>query len=445
MAGSVSNPFVSIYPRSPLPRIYDTVGDVDTYAGVGRALARETGDNRFGDYWRFVQDGRTDVYLQRIVEASNTLRGYSFPELETKAKRGEPVLTMFRTYPKIVGWEQTQESRPWYTRSGRLEFYRDEDEFIEYGENLSVYREPVDATFYEPNAILGNRSHPALRPAPPSQYGLRADDRDTDVRQVRNVVLTWAELRQTKHARAADGLTHLFITPKYRHGAHTTPTDLDTTAVLFGPFGDIYRHDKRMPWVNEAYADVNPLDAKKLGIQDGDYIWIDADPGDRPYRGWKAGDPDYKVSRLMCRARYYSGMPPGVVRMWFNMYQASHGTVQAHESRPDGLAKSAATNYQSSFRYGGHQSATRAWLRPTLLTDTMVRKNTFGQVMGAGFESDVYCANGAPKESFIKLSKAEDGGRGSNGLWRPVTLGLRPTYESDAMKQYLAGGFVQVR
>jgi nitrate reductase alpha subunit len=40
--------------------------------------------------------------------------------------------------------------------------------------------------------------------------------------------------------------------------------------------------------------------------------------------------------------------------------------------------------------------------------------------------------------------KAEDGGIGGTGLWRPVTLGLRPTSESAAMKQYLAGGFARV-
>ncbi|TAK20739.1 MAG: molybdopterin oxidoreductase [Chloroflexota bacterium] len=444
MAGSVTNPFVTVYPRTPLKRIFDTVADIETFTGVAKALAAEINDPRIASYWQFVDQGRTDVYLQRIMDASNMLRGYKFLEVEAKAKRGEPVLALSRTYPKVIGWEQTQESRPWYTRTGRLEFYRDEDEFIEYGENLSIYREPVDGTTYEPNVIVANKAHPALKPAQPSAYGLQANDLSTDVRQIRNVVMSWAQLEVTKAARTKDGLTHVFITPKYRHGAHTTPTDVDTTAVLFGPFGDIYRRDKLMPWVNEAYADINPNDAKAMGVQDGDYIWIDADPQDRPYRGWKAGDPDYKVSRLMCRARYYPGIPRGVVRMWFNMYMASHGSVEAHESRADGLAKSKNTNYQSSFRYGGHQSTTRAWLRPTLLTDTMFRKNNMGQVMGVGFESDVYCANGAPKESFVKLSKAESGGTATLPVWRPAALGLRPTYENDAMKQYLAGNFIRV-
>jgi nitrate reductase alpha subunit len=180
-----------------------------------------------------------------------------------------------------------------------------------------------------------------------------------------------------------------------------------------------------------------------MGIEDGDYVWIDADPEDRPYRGWKPDDPDYKVMRMMCRARYYTGMPKGVLRMWYNMYQASHGSVEGHETRPHGLAKNPRSNYQSMFRYGGHQSATRAWLRPTMLTDSIVRKDVFGQNIGKGFAADVYCANGAPKESFVRITKAENGGLGGQGVWRPVEKGIRPTHENDAMKQYLAGGFIE--
>ena len=45
--------------------------------------------------------------------------------------------------------------------------------------------------------------------------------------------------------------------------------------------------------------------------------------------------------------------------MWFNMYGATPGSVQAQKDAPDGLAKNPARSYQALFRYGGHQSATR--------------------------------------------------------------------------------------
>lgn len=444
MCGSVTNPFAQVFPRTPLPRIFDTRSDIETYAGVAEKLAELTGDQRFRDYWHFVRENRVDVYLQRICDASSSLRGYKFSELEERAKQGIPTLKLLRTYPKIVGWEQTQESKPWYTKTGRLEFYREEDEFIEHGENLPVYREPVDATPHEPNVLVGPHTHDALKPTPPEQYGLKRDDLSTETRQVRNIIKTPNEVVQSQHPRTKDGLKFIFITPKYRHGAHTTPVDLDVLAVYFGPFGDIYRRDKRSPWVGEVYADINPHDAKELGIEDGDYIWIDADPEDRPYRGAKPDDPDYKIARLMGRARYYNGIPRGVVRMWFNMYQATHGTVKAHETRPDKLAKDPQTNYQAMFRYGGHQSCTRAWLRPTLMTDSLVRKDAFGQTIGQGFAADIHCPVGAPKESFVKITRAEPGGADLKSLWRPAQLGYRPTYESEEMKKYLAGGFIEV-
>jgi nitrate reductase alpha subunit len=444
MCGSVTNPFVQVFPRTPLPRIFDTRSDIEVYAGVAEKLAELTGDQRLRDYWHFVFENRVDVYLQRICDASSALRGYSFTELEEQAKQGTPVLKLLRTYPKIVGWEQTQESKPWYTKTGRLEFYREEPEFIEYGENLPVYREPVDATPHEPNVIVAPKNFSALKPTPPEQYGLQRDDLSTETRQVRNVIKTPDEVVQSQHPRAKDGLRFIFITPKYRHGAHTTPVDLDVLAVYFGPFGDIYRRDKRSPWVGEVYADINPQDAKELGIEDGDYIWIDADPQDRPYRGAKPTDPDYKIARLMGRARYYNGTPRGVIRMWFNMYQATHSTVKAHETRPDKLAKNPETNYQAMFRYGGHQSCTRAWLRPTLMTDSLVRKDVFGQTIGQGFAPDIHCPVGAPKESFVKITRAEPGGADLKSLWRPAQLGYRPTYENEEMKQYLAGGFIEI-
>jgi nitrate reductase / nitrite oxidoreductase, alpha subunit len=218
--------------------------------------------------------------------------------------------------------------------------------------------------------------------------------------------------------------------------------DTDLMAVWFGPFGDMYRRDKRMPWVGEGYVEINPEDGRKLGLNDGDYVWVDGDPEDRPYRGWKPGEDNYKVHRAMMRVRFYKGIPTGVARSWFNMYAATPGSMKGQETRADGLARNPETGYQGMFRSGSHQSATRAWLRPTLLTESLPRKEYFGQVIGKGFAADIHCATGAPKESFVKITKAENGGIGGIGKWRPAGLGLRPGHESDIMKAFLAGSFV---
>jgi nitrate reductase alpha subunit len=442
MTASATNPFLQIFPRTPLPRIFNTIGDIDVLALAGAKFAELTGDERFNDYWKFVRDDQTRVYLQRVLSASSNTKGYQIDELEAKAKEGVPALMINRTQPKAVGYEQVVDSRPWYTKTGRLEFYREEDEFIEAGENLPVHREPVDSTFYEPNVIVAPK-HDAIRAAGPEAYGVERSNLSCDVRCGRNVVKTWAETKTSPHPLIKDGYKFVFHTPKYRHGAHTMPVDTDMVALLFGPFGDLYRHDKRSPFVTEGYVDINPADARELGVEDGDYVWIDGDPEDRPFRGWQNNKRDYEFSRLLCRARYYPGTPRGVTRMWFNMYGATPGSREGQKNRPDGLAKNPRTNYQAMFRSGSHQSATRGWLKPTLMTDSLVRKGLFGQGIGKGFLPDVHCPTGAPREAIVKITRAEPGGLEAKGLWRPAALGIRPSYESPEMLAYLAGQFAQ--
>ena len=446
LTASNTNPFLQVFPRTPLKRNFGTVSDLETYAGVAEALAQLTGDRRFADYWRFVRANKVEVYLQRILDGSAPTKGYRFEHLETLAAQGIPALMNTRTYPRTFSWEQVHESKPWYTRTGRLEFYRGEPEFIEAGENLIVYREPVDSTFYDPNVIVA-LPHPAIRPKTPEDYGFDPGSRDWSARQGRNIVVAPGQLLETHHPNVPLGFGYVFHTPKYRHGSHTTPIDTDLMSNFFGPFGDMYRRDKRSPHVGEAYIDINPEDARELGIQDGDYVWVDGDPQDNPFRGWNepGREAEYHVARLLCRARYYPGTPRGITRMWHNGYMATPGSVKGHETRPDGLAKNPETNYQSFFRYGSHQSLTRSWLKPTHQTNSLITRKLFAHEVTKGFQADVHCVTGAPREAMCKITKAEDGGIGGRGLWRPVMLGLRPSNESAALQQYLRGAFVTMR
>jgi len=442
MTASNTNPFLQVFPDTTIPRAHDTRGDMDILAGFSAALATITGDERFNQLWHFVHEGRPEVYLQRILDASPMARGYRFEDILARAREGTPSLINSRTYPRINSYEQVAESRPWHTKTGRLEFYRPELEFVEAGENLPLYREPSDATFYDPCAIVA-AAHPAVRPKRPADWGIAADDRSHMARQMRNTTHTVDELLATHHPLHDRGFRTICHTPKYRHGSHTTPVDTDYMAVLFGPFGDMHRHDRRMPSVGEMYIDIHPDDAREAGVKDGDYVWVDGDPDELPFRGWNdpARAAEYKVARLMLRARYYPGTPRGVTRIWHNSYGATPSSVAAHESREDGLAKSADTNYQAMFRYGSHQSLTRTWLKPTLQTATLVSRQLFGNVLVQGFQADVHCVNGAPRESLAKITHAEDGGIGGRGTWRPVTLGFRPGNENDVFSSYLRGGF----
>lgn len=444
MTASGTNPFLQVYPKTPLNRVFDTKADIEIIAGVSKALGDIYGDDRFAKMWKFVDDGNVEAYLQRIIDGSFSLKGYKFTDLHKKAEEGIPALVNNRTYPRASSYEQAKGEQPWHTKSGRLEFYRPETEFIDSGENIVVHREPIDSTHYEPNVIVA-KPHPALRAKQPEDYGLKRDDLSTETRQVRHVMKSVDELLASKHPLSTQGYSYVYHTPKYRHGAHTTPVDTDFTGVLFGPFGDIYRHDKRLPSITEGYIDINPSDAKSLKLDDGDYVYVDADPSDRPYRGFKPGTEEYKVARLLLRVRYYPGTPRGITRTWHNMYGATFGSVRGHETRPDGLARNPETSYQAMYRYGSHQSATRAWLKPTLMTESLVHKDMFGQALVKGFLADVHCPVGASREAFVKLTKHESGAVDRKSLWRPAALGFRPTYESDGMKTYLKGAFIGVK
>ena len=76
--------------------------------------------------------------------------------------------------------------------------------------------------------------------------------------------------------------------------------------------------------------------------------------------------------------------------------------------------------------------------------DSLTRKDATSQVIGKGFELDVHCADGAPKESFVKFEKAEDGGESGTGLWYPLAQGFRPSGANAAMQQFLKGGYITV-
>lgn len=445
MSISVTNPFLYVFPTTPLPRIHDSRSDIEIAAGIGKAVGRLSGDARHDAYWAFIDSKhQARPYLQRILDHSNAGRGYRFTDIEAKAEQGIPSLLLTRSYPKWSSKEQIDESRPWYTKTGRMEFYREEPEFQNAGENLVIHREPIDSTPYDP-AVIVARAHPLLRPKLPQDYGADPADRSADARQARNRVLSVDELLKTQHPLTEHDPDYRFIfhTPKYRHGAHTTPVDVDIVAVWFGPFGDMHRRDKRMPFVTEGYVDINPLDGKALGVADGDYVYIDADPHDRPFKGWQKDPAGYKVARLLARARYYYGTPRGVTRMWHNMYGSTFGSVKGAATRADGLAKSPDTGYQSMFRGGSHQSCTRGWLKPTWMTESLVVKTLHGQQITQGFVPDVHCPTGAPRESMVRIVKAEEGGVGGKGLWRPAQLGLRPGYETPLVKDYIAGAFAK--
>jgi len=438
MTASCTNPFLQLFPKGGIRRLHDTRHDIEIYAGVAKALTLLTGDRRFRDHYKFVDDDRVDVYMQRILDASNAFRGYKVKEIMAN---GGAALAMFRTYPRIPGWEQIQESVPFYTKTGRLELYRDEDEWIDQGENLIVHREPVEATPHQPNVIVVPPDFEAIRPR---DYGVPADELDGDLRCIFNEKWPWQRVRGSRNPLAVKyGLFAVFVTCKSRHKVHSSWSTVDWNVIWCSNFGDPYRMDKRTPWVGEEELDINPEDAKAFGIEDGDYVYLDASSNDRPYRGKKGGDAFFdKMTRLMVRARYNPSFPRGFMNMKHSIYGATHRSVRAQESNSDGSAITE-TGYAPTLRFGSHQSCVRTWLNPTQMTGSLVHKDYFTHKLVRGFTVDTHTPTGAPKECLVKVTFAEKGGIGGKGVWTPVQTGYTPAHENELMKRFLAGGFIE--
>jgi nitrate reductase alpha subunit len=376
--------------------------------------------------------------MQRIIDASNAFRGYRVSEI---MKNGGAALAMFRTYPRIPGWEQIQESVPFYTKTGRLELYRDEDEWLAQGENLIVHREPVEATPYQTNVIVVPPEFDAIRP---KDYGVKPAELDGDLRCIFNGKWAWDRVRQSKNPLSVRyGLNAVFVTCKSRHKVHSSWSTVDWNVVWCSNFGDPYRTDKRSPWVGEEELDINPEDAKELGIEDGDYVYVDAAPHDRPYRGKKGEDKFFdRMTRLMIRARYNPSFPRGFMNVKHSIYGATPKSVRAQEKRLDGLAMTE-MGYIPTLRFGSHQSCVRTWLNPTQMTGSLVHKDYFTHEIVKGFTVDTHTPTGAPKESLVRVSLAELGGVGGKGKWDPVKTGYTPAHENEEMKRYMSGGFIR--
>jgi nitrate reductase alpha subunit len=437
MTASATNPFLQFFPKGGIKRLHNTRHDIEVYSGVAKALSRLTGDKRFRQHYKFVEEDRVDVYMQRILDASNAFRGYKVKEI---MKNGGAALVMFRTYPRIPGWEQIRESVPFYTKTGRLELYRDEQEWIDQGENLVVHREPVEATPHQPNVIVVSEHFDCIRP---KDYGVPPDELDGDLRGLFNQKWPWQKVRQSVNPLTEKyGLFAVFVTCKSRHRVHSSWSTVDWNRIWASNFGDPYRVDKRSPWVGEEELDINPEDAQALGIEDGDYVYVDASPLDRPFRGKKGEDPFFdKMSRFMIRARYNPSFPRGFMNMKHSIFGATHRSVRAQQKNPDGGGVTD-TGYVPCSRFGSHQSCVRTWLNPTQMTGSLVHKDYFTHKLVKGFTVDTHTPTGAPKESLVKVTFAEKGGIGGKGVWQPVKSGMTPAHENQTMKRYLKGGFI---
>lgn len=447
LGGSCSNPFIQISKGGIRP-LYDSRDDAVIFAGVSTALGRLTNDKRFADYWKFIVEKKSSVYLDRILDSSTTTkttdgRRYTVQDI-MDGKYGTPGSALFltRTYPRVPFYEQIKDSNPFYTDCGRLASYCDLPEVIDAGENFIVHREGVEATPYLPNVIIS--TNPMIRP---NDYGISPKEVDADLRQVRNIKMPWSEAKLTTNPLWAEGYRFFCSTPKSRHSAHSSWAVVDWHMIWSANSGDPYRTDPRSAGVADREIQMNPADAASLGLEDGDYVWVDANPADRPYIGWKDEQDAFKKRSMRCMVRvtYNTSLPPNFTIMKHTGWMSTSKSVRAGETRTDGLPYLEESAYQSSYRYGSHQSITRAWSMPMHQTDTLFHKKAVAMQFTFGFDDDNHAINSAPKETLVRIVKAEAGGLGGRGAWYGAKTDLSPGRGSVNGDAYLAGALTKVK
>jgi nitrate reductase alpha subunit len=81
---------------------------------------------------------------------------------------------------------------------------------------------------------------------------------------------------------------------------------------------------------------------------------------------------------------------------------------------------------------------------PMHQTDTLFHKKKAYVGFMFGGEADNHAVNTVPKETLVKIVKAEDGGLGGKGIWNPGKSGFAPETEGDFMIGYLKGDLITV-
>ncbi|MFB6347380.1 MAG: molybdopterin-dependent oxidoreductase, partial [bacterium] len=452
MGASCSNPFFQFWGGDDYEEIngieplFNSVDDAAVFAKVSEKLSEITGDQRFKDHWKFVNEGNTEVYIDRMLRQSCTAsnkKGEAYTcEDVMNGEYGHPgsVMRLDRTTPRVPFHEQIHDSVPFYTDTGRLNSYCDIPEAIEYGENFIVHREGPEATPYLPNVIVS--SNPYVQP---EDYGIPEYAMDADLRQVRNIKKPWDEVKETTNPLWEEGFQLFCSTPKSRHSVHSSWSVVDWNWIWSDNFGDPYREDERLPGVADRQIQVHPETAQERGIEDGDYVYVDANPSDRPFVNWEEEPEKYEAFRCKVRVKYNGALPKNFTILKHTGWMATERTVKAHKNREDGKALSEETGYQASYRSGSHQSVTRSWMMPMHQTDNLFHKGTISMGFTFGFALDNHAINTVPKETLVNVEKAEDGGMGGEGLWKPATTGYTPANESDRGEQYLLGNLTEVK
>lgn len=380
------NPFVQM-DSGVMDPIYDTMQDGEIVARVAEKLDQKIPpEERNVDSYRSYfaefldEDGDVTEYIQEAFDAGTTTQ-----DIDVEDLRDGPERLQLKTYPRIPFYSQVNEDRPFYTKTGRMEFHKEEDRLVELGRDDIHHFESVEGTPYDPGE-------------------------------------KWEEAKAGSNDLYEDGKRFHYNTPHPKYRTHSswgmTDWNLIWSSRDFGstnadpagterlvddfsfPTGD--GETNEAPPLGEPFVEMHPTDAADIGIETGDYVRISGERGSMVVRAM--------VSE---RQRPTDAGDVGQLTIWHGWWDQQ---FPEDEENPDKDAH-------------GYNVATNIWLDPQLESDGMVHKPTFGDPNvsdlvdddvswhGAGFaqgyEEQVWAPTGVERDTLVEVEKYEEAD------WRP--------------------------
>jgi len=395
------NPFVQM-DHGVMDPIYDTKQDGEIVARVAEKLDEKIPpEERNVDSYRAYfaefldEDGDVTNYIQEAFDA-----GITTQDIDVEDLRDGPERLQLKTYPRIPFYSQVHEDRPFYTKTGRMEFHKEEDRLIELGRDDIHHFESVEGT--------------------PYGTGMRWDEASEETNDLYDGGKQFHY--NTPHPKyrthSSWGMTDWNLIWSSRDFGSTS-ADPDGTERLVDDFsfpqGDGETND--VPPLGEPFVEIHPSDAGDIGVETGDYVRITGERGSLVVRAM--------VSE---RQRPTDAGDVGQLTIW-------HGWWDQQFPEDEDAEEKAAH---------GYNVATNIWLDPQLETDEMVHKPTFGDPnvsekvdeavswhgaeFAQGYEEQVWAPTGVERDTLVEVEKYEDAD------WRPGDA-----RRDDLMQDYIDG------
>ncbi|MFC4450917.1 molybdopterin-containing oxidoreductase family protein [Halorussus aquaticus] len=376
------NPFITM-DHGIMDPIYDTKQDGEVLAMVAEKLdekipREERNVDSYRSYFsEFLdEDGDVRKYIQETLDHGITTEDIDVADLEDGPER-----LNLKTYPRVPFYSQVHDDRPFYTKTGRMEFHKEEDRFVDLGREDLDHIESVEGTPYGVN-----------------QKWPEAGEQENPLYHDEGYQFYYNTPHSKYRTHSSWGMTDWNLIWSARDFGSTS-ADPEGTERLIDDFSfpEAEGETSEAPPLGEAFVEMHPSDAADIGVENGDYVRI-------------SGKRGGTVVRAMLSERQRPGKAGdmGQLTLW-------HGWWPQHfpddEEKGDDEVK-------------GFNTTTNIWLDPGQETDDLVHKSVFGDPnvsdevsediswhgaeLEHGYEETVWAPTGVNRDDLVTVEKYEE-------------------------------------